>query len=77
MSVAAEWLDLLPWATREELRTLIESEHAAALYFGGLRAAGVPMAEAFQTPAALDVLAGVCVELHGTAGELMAGRAIT
>ena len=76
MSVAAEWLDLLPWATLEELRTLIESEHAAALYFGGLRAAGVPMACAFVTPAALEVLAQVCVVVHGTPGELMEGEAI-
>jgi hypothetical protein len=73
--MTAEWLDLFGYATREELRTLVENEDVAALYFGALRAAGVPMAEAFQTPAALDVLAGVCVELHGTPGELMEGRA--
>ena len=73
--MTAEWLELFPYATREELRTLIESEHAAALYFGGLRAAGVPIAEAFTSTAALDVLAHVCVAVHGTPGELMEGRA--
>ena len=75
MSVTAEWLDLFPYATREELRTLIESEHAAALYFGALGAAGVPMAYAFVTPAALEVLAQVCVAIHGTPHNLMEGRA--
>lgn len=74
--MTADWLALFPYATHEELRTLLESEHAAALYFGSLRAAGVPMASAFVTPAALEVLAQVCVELHGTLGELMEGRAI-
>jgi hypothetical protein len=72
--MTAEWLDLFGYATPEELLTLVEVEPATTLYFGGLRAAGVPLAEAFQTPAALDVLAGVCVELHGTPGELMEGR---
>ena len=60
---------------RELPRILIESEQAAALYFTSLRAAGVPMAEAFLTTAALEVLAHVCVEFHGTPGELMEGRA--
>ena len=71
-----DWRELLEWATPEERRTLVESEHAAALYFTSLRAAGVPMAGAFVTPAALDVLAQVCVAVHGTVGELMEGRAI-
>ena len=72
--MAAAWLDLFPYATREELRTLVESEHAAGLYFASLRAAGVPIAEAFQTPAALEVRARVCVAVHGTPSELMEGR---
>lgn len=71
--MTSAWLALFPYATPEELRTLIESEHAAALYFTSLRAAGVPMAEAFETTAALDVLAHVCVAVHGTPRELMEG----
>jgi len=34
----AEWLSLFPYATLEELRTLVESEHDAAFYFTSLRA---------------------------------------
>jgi len=73
--MTSAWLALFPYATPEGLRTLVESEHAAALYFGGLRAAGVPMACAFVTPAAQRVLAEVCAAVHGTPGELMEGRA--
>ena len=72
--MTSAWLALFPYATPEGLRTLVESEHAAALYFGGLRAAGVPMAEAFQTQAALEVLAHVCVVVHGTPHDLIEGR---
>lgn len=39
---AFEWLDLLPFATRDERRTLIDSEGATAAYADALRAAGIP-----------------------------------
>jgi hypothetical protein len=32
----AAWRDLLPWATPEERRSLLDSENLAALYFGEL-----------------------------------------
>jgi hypothetical protein len=67
--MTAEWLDLFPYAAPEQLPTLIESEHAAALCFASLRAAGVPIADAFVTPAEQGVLAGICVAVHGTPRE--------
>ncbi len=74
--IAFEWLNLFPYATPEELRTLVEDEAAAGLYFASLRAAGVPLASAFVSPAALDVLAQVCAAMHGTPGALIEGRLI-
>jgi hypothetical protein len=41
--MTAAWVGVSSWAPPEELRTLVESAHAAALYFGGLPAAGVPI----------------------------------
>ena len=49
-TMTAAWLDLLPWATPEELRTLIDSEHAAALYAGALSAAGISAARKESAP---------------------------
>jgi hypothetical protein len=76
VNTAREWLDLLPWATPDERRSLLDSEHAAGLHFRALRAAGVPFAEAFTAPAALEVLAGVCAFVHGTPRELIEGRTL-
>jgi hypothetical protein len=33
------WLELLPWATPDERRTLLDSEHAEAFYAAALRGA--------------------------------------
>ena len=35
-----DWLSLLPYATPDERRTLLDSEHAAAAYAGALHARG-------------------------------------
>jgi hypothetical protein len=64
MNAAADWLDLLPWFTIDELLTLLDSERAAMLYTDALRAAGLGLAGAFDDPA-LNVLAAVMVQVHG------------
>lgn len=69
--MTAAWLDLLPWATPEELRALVESEHAAALYFAALGTAGIPLGLAFE-PVAFEVLALVLAEVHGEVGRMLA-----
>jgi hypothetical protein len=51
-SDTAAWRELLPWATPEERRTLLDTEHLAARYFGEL-ARGLSQVEAFEDPAAL------------------------
>lgn len=53
---AREWLELLPCATRDERRTLIDTGPAAAVYADALRAAGVPLSRAFE-PETFEVLA--------------------
>ena len=65
---ADAWRDLLPWATPEERRTLVDSEHVAARYFGELARRGLDglsQVEVFEHPAALEALAVVLAEHHG------------
>ena len=49
----AAWRELLPWATPEERRELLDSEPLAALYFGELARrglGGLSHVEAFEHP---------------------------
>ena len=80
MSSAADtaaWRDLLPWATPEERRELLDSEPLAALYFGELARrglGGLRQIEAFEHPAALEALAVVLAMYHGDPMRLMDGE---
>ena len=71
MSSAADtaaWRELLPWATPEERRELLDSEHLAALYFGELAQrslGGLRQVAAFEHPAALEALAVVLAAQYG------------
>ena len=59
-SATAAGRELLLWATPEERRELLYSEHLAALYFGELARrglGGLRQVEAFEHPAALEALA--------------------
>ena len=72
-----DWRDLLPWATPDERRTLLDSEHLAARYFGELARrglGGLGLVEAFEYPAALEVLAVVLASHHGDPMRLMDGE---
>ena len=77
MSSAADtaaWRDLLPWATPEERRELLDSEHLAALYFGELARrglGGLHHVEAFERPEALEAFAVVLAAHHGHPTRLM------
>ena len=71
VTAAREWLELLPGATPEERRTLLHSEHAAAFFAGALASAGIPQHLAFE-PEAFEVLAGVCVTVHGDVARMLA-----
>jgi len=56
---SAAWRSLLPWATPEERRSLLDTEHPAALYFGELARrglGGLSPVEAFENPEALSKL---------------------
>jgi hypothetical protein len=71
------WRDLLPWATPEERRELLDSEPLAALYFGELARrglGGLRQIEAFEHPAALEALAVVLAAHHGDPVRLMEGE---
>ena len=73
----AAWRDLLLWATPEERRTLLDSEHLAALYFGELARrslGGLRQVEAFEHPEALEALAVVLAAHHGDPVRLMDGE---
>jgi hypothetical protein len=68
------WRDLLPWATPEERRELLDSEPLAALYFGELARRGLGALrhlEAFEHPEALEALAVVLAAHHGDPMRLM------
>jgi len=69
-AAAMSWLELLPWATADERRELLDSEHAAATYADALRAAGIPRALAFES-AAFELFAEVLAEVHGEPGSLI------
>jgi hypothetical protein len=51
--------------TPEERRALLDHELAVLRYYEALREAGLPAAGAFESEAALAVLAAVLVEIHG------------
>jgi len=73
----AAWRELLPWATPEERRELLDSEHLAALYFGELARrglGGLRQVEAFEHPEALEALAEVLAAHHGDPMRLMDGE---
>jgi hypothetical protein len=73
----AAWRELLPWATPEERRDLLDSEHLAALYFGELvrgGLGGLRHLEAFEHPAALEALAVVLAAHHGHPMRLLDGE---
>ena len=83
MSAAVSaWHELLPWATPEERRTLLNTEHVAALYFHELARRGLGALrhlEAFEHPTALEALAVVLAARHGDPmrprdGELLPSR---
>jgi len=72
-SDTAAWRDLLPWATPEERRTLLDSEPLAAIYFWELSRrglGGLRHLEAFAHPDALEALAAH----HGHPTRLMDGE---
>jgi len=71
------WRDLLPWATPEERRELLDSEDLAALYFGELARrglGGLRQLEAFEHPAAFEALAVVLAAHHGDPMRLLDGE---
>ena len=77
MTFASQWLDLLPWATPEERRELLDSEHLAAIYFRELSRrglGGLRQVEAFEHPAALEALAVVLAAHHGHPMRLLDGE---
>jgi len=68
------WRELLPWATPEERRELLDSEPLAALYFGKLARRGLGALrhlKAFEHPEALEALAVVLAAHHGHPTRLM------
>ena len=75
----AAWRDLLPWATPEERRELLDSEPLAAIYFRELSRrglGGLRHLEAFEHPEALEALAGVLAAYHGSPVRLMDGEPV-
>ena len=76
---ADAWRELLSWATPEERRTLLDSEHLAALYFGELARrglGGLRQVEAFEHAAALEALAVALAAHHDHPMRLMDGASL-
>ena len=71
------WRELLPWATPEERRELLDSEPLAAIYFRELSRrglGGLRHLEAFEHPEALEALAEVLAAYHGHPMRLLDGE---
>ena len=69
--------ELLPWATPEARRALLDSEPLAALYFGELARrglGGLRQVDAFEHPAALGALALALAAHHGNPMRLLDGE---
>ncbi len=62
------WRELLPWATPEKRRELLDSEPLAVIYLRKLSRCGLGglrQLEAFEHPEALEALAVVPASHHG------------